>query len=47
MNYRKFCNYLTAIVNAENARQNNHDNEASATFVTFLLDTNNYQLNPV
>ena len=24
--------YLTAIVNAENARQNNHDNEASATF---------------
>ena len=32
MNYRKFCNYLTAIVNAENARQNNHDNEASATF---------------
>ena len=32
MNYRKFCNYLTAIVNAENARKNNHDNEASATF---------------
>ena len=32
MNYRKFCNYLTAIVNAENARQNNHDNETSATF---------------
>ena len=32
MNYRKFCNYLTAIVNAENARQNNHDNEASAAF---------------
>ena len=32
MNYKKFCNYLTAIINAENARENQHDEEARATF---------------
>lgn len=32
MNYKKFCNYLTAIINAENASKNHHDEEATATF---------------
>lgn len=32
MNYKKFCNYLTVIINAENAGKNDHDEEATATF---------------
>ena len=32
MNYKKFCNYLTVIINSENAKKNGHDEEATATF---------------
>ena len=32
MDYKSFCNYLTLIINAENASENEHDKEAKIIF---------------